>query len=70
LEEKIRFDRAADEPHVTQDEPIWCVVLKNKRAAEDGIRLQSDAWSYRHDLSDIDLPDYEILAKTRPVRER
>jgi len=67
-EEELRFQRAKDYPHVTQKEPIWCVVLKNKRAAADGIRLQSDAWSYRHDLSDIDLPDYEIIAKTRPRR--
>jgi len=67
--EQERFERAAAEPHVTQKEPIWCVVLKNTRAALDGVRLQSDAWSYRHDLSDIDLPDHEIIAKTRPVRE-
>jgi len=68
-EEQERFDRAEDEPHLTQKGPIWCVVLKNIRASQDGVRLQSDAWSYRHDLSDIDQKDYEIIAKTRPVRE-
>jgi len=67
--ERVRFAVAAKEPSVTQKEPIWCVVLKNKRAAEDGVRLQSDAWSYRHDLSDIDQEFYEIIGKTRPVRE-
>jgi len=69
-EEQGRFDWAANNPHVTQKEPIWCVVLKNTRAAMDGVRLQSDAWSFRHDLSDIDLKDHEIIAKTRPVREK
>jgi len=68
FEEMVRFDRAACYPHVTQKEPIWSVVLKNKRAALDGIRLQSDGWSYRHDLSDIDQDVYEVLAKTRPKR--
>jgi len=68
LEELVRFDQAKQEPHVTQKEPIWSLVLKNKRAAMDGIRLQSDGWSYRHDLSDIDQDVYEILAKTRPRR--
>ncbi len=64
-----RFETAALTPGVTQKEPIWCVVLRNKRASMDGIHLQSDAWSYRDDLSDIDLKDHEIIAKTRPVRE-
>ena len=68
-EEEIRFDRAKQEPHVTQKEPIWCAVLKDKKADLYGVRLQSDAWSYRHDLSDIDQEFYEIIAKTRPVRE-
>jgi hypothetical protein len=68
-QERVRFELAAMNPSVTQKEPIWCVVLKNIRASGDGIRLQSDAWSYRHDCSDIDQEFYEIIAKTRPVRE-
>ena len=67
--EQRRFAAAALTPGVTQKEPIWCVVLRNRRAATDGVRLQSDAWSYRDDLSDIDEEFYEIIAKTRPVRE-
>lgn len=67
--EQRRFEAAALTPGVTQKEPIWCVVLKNRRAATDGVRLQSDAWSYRDDLSDIDEEFYEIIGKTRPVRE-
>ena len=68
-EELVRFDRAKQEPHVTQKEPIWCAVLKDKKADLYGVRLQSDAWSYRDDLSDIDQEFYEIIGKTRPVRE-
>jgi hypothetical protein len=68
--ERLRFAAAAREPHVTQKEPIWSVVLKDKRASMGGIRLQSDGWSYRHDLSDIDPDVYEIIAKTQAVRER
>lgn len=67
--DRRRFAAAALTPGVTQKEPIWCVVLRNRRAATDGVRLQSDAWSYRDDLSDIDEEFYEIIAKTRPVRE-
>ena len=67
--EQRRFETAALTPGVTQKEPIWCVVLRNKRSALDGVFLQSDAWSFRHDLSDIDLEFHEIIAKTRPVRE-
>ena len=67
--EQRRFAAAALTPGVTQKEPIWCVVLRNRRSAQDGVFLQSDAWSYRDDLSDIDQEFYEIIAKTRPVRE-
>jgi hypothetical protein len=35
----------------------------------DGINLQSDGWSYRYDLSDIDQDVYEVIAKTQAVRE-
>ena len=68
--EALRFAAAEREPSVTQKEPIWCVVLRNIKSAQDGVFLQSDAWSYRHDLSDIDQDYYEVIAKTRPVREQ
>jgi hypothetical protein len=67
--ERRRFAAAAKEPSVSQKEPIWSVVLKNKRASMDGINLQSDGWSYRYDLSDIDQDVYEVIAKTQAVRE-
>jgi len=67
--EQRRFETAALTPGVTQKEPIWCVVVKDKKADLYGVRLQSDAWSYRDDCSDIDQETYEIIAKTRPVRE-
>jgi len=49
--------------------PVWNVVLRNREKSGIGVSVQSDAWSYREDLSDIDQVTYEIIAKTRPVRE-
>jgi len=50
-------------------DPVWNVVLRNREKSGIGVSVQSDAWSYREDLSDIDQVTYEIIAKTRPVRE-
>ncbi len=53
----------------TQKDPVWNVVVRNREKSGIGVSVQSDAWSYREDLSDIDQVTYEIIAKTRPVRE-
>lgn len=53
----------------TQKDPVWNVVVRNREKSGIGVSVQSDAWSYREDLSDIDQGVYEIIAKTRPVRE-
>jgi len=54
---------------VDTPDPVWNVVLRNREKSGIGVSVQSDAWSYREDLSDIDQVTYEIIAKTRPVRE-
>ena len=54
---------------VDTPDPVWNVVLRNREKSGIGVSVQSDAWSYREDLSDIDQKTYEIIAKTRPVRE-
>ncbi len=54
---------------VDTPDPVWNVVLRNREKSGIGVSVQSDAWSYREDLSDIDQETYEIIAKTRPVRE-
>ena len=66
-EEMVRFDRAKQDPTATQKEPIWFVVLIIRNHPE-GLHIQSDAWSFRHDLSDIDQEFYEIIRKVRPLR--
>lgn len=53
----------------TQKDPVWNVVVRNREKSGIGVSVQSDAWSYREDLSDIDQVTYEIIGKTRPVRE-
>ena len=67
FEEVVRFDRAKQDPTATQKEPIWFVVLKIRNHPE-GLHIQSDAWSFRHDLSDIDKEFFEVIRKVRPKR--
>jgi len=62
-----RWDRAKQDPTATQKEPIWFVVLKIRNHPE-GLHIQSDAWSFRHDTSDIDQEFFEIIRKVRPLR--
>ena len=52
-------------PIVDPSGPVWALTVKNKYLSGSYYTVQSDAWSYREDLSDIDLNVYQVLTRRR-----